>query len=34
VPGDAALEADGAVAGHRDDGDHIEIGALMAGWGS
>ena len=34
VPRDAALEADRAVAGHRDDGDHIEIGALMAGWGS
>jgi hypothetical protein len=33
VPRDTALEADGAVAGHRDDGDHIEIGALMAGWG-
>ena len=34
MPRDAALEADRAVAGHRDDGDHIEIGALMAGWGS
>lgn len=34
VPRDAAFEANRAVAGHRDDGDHIEIGALMAGWGS
>ena len=34
VPGDAAVEADGAVAGHGGDGDHTAMGALMAGWGS
>jgi hypothetical protein len=34
MPRNAAFEADCAVAGHRDDGNHIEIGALMAGWGS
>ena len=34
MPRDAAFQADGAVAGHRGDGDHTEIGALMAGWGS
>lgn len=34
VPRDAALEADGAVAGHGGDGDHTAMGALMAGWGS
>ena len=31
VPRNAAFEADGAVAGHGGDGDHTEIGALMAG---
>jgi hypothetical protein len=34
VPRDASAQADGAVAGHGGDGDHTEIGALMAGWGS
>ena len=34
MPRNAAIEADGAVEGHRGDGDHIDIGALMAGWGS
>ncbi len=34
MPRNAALEANRAVPGHRDNGDHIEIGALMAGWGS
>jgi len=34
VPGDASVEADGAVAGHGGDADHTAMGALMAGWGS
>lgn len=34
MPRDAAAEADRAIPGHRGDGDHTEIGALMAGWGS
>lgn len=34
MPGNASLEADRAIEGHGDDGDHTEIGALMAGWGS